>query len=162
VTDPTERLLQNIRSALAARTLTRLEPIARIEAALAAYKRAVEGQVVSEFVSQHSLPSQHLAGDRKATAEALLALVGALPELAGRSDGAAPTSSSRVPGDPQASEMVESSSAPVPSVASASPAGSSADSSAEASEATEPARIQPVAIAGRERAAGSGGRARPG
>jgi len=104
--------LQSIQSALAARVLARLQPVTRVEAALAAYRRAVEGQAVSEFASQHSLPKQNLAGDLVATAEALLAAVAALPELsrtdeARRGVGAqleAPSGEAVVPAEPASTE----------------------------------------------------------
>lgn len=87
MSDATERLLENVKSAVMAKAVRRLEPIQRIEQALAAYRRAVEGQVASEYARDHSLPSPGLSGDPVATASALQAAVTALPELSGASSG---------------------------------------------------------------------------
>lgn len=86
MSDATERLLENVKSAVMAKAVRRLEPVRRIEQALAAYRRAVEGQVASEYARDHSLPSPGLSGDPAATALALQLAVAALPELAGASE----------------------------------------------------------------------------
>ncbi len=82
VTDAIELLLEKVKADVAAKVLRRLEPVKKVEEALAAYRRAVEGEVATEYARDHSIPSPRLTGDPKATAEALRHAVLALPELA--------------------------------------------------------------------------------
>lgn len=83
VSDAIDKLLEKVRSDVAARIVRRVQPVEAVESALLAYRRAIEGEVASTYARDHSLPSPGHAPDPVATAEALRRAVEALPELAG-------------------------------------------------------------------------------
>lgn len=94
VSDAIDKLLEKVRSDVAARIMKRVQPLQAVEAALLAYRRAVEGDVAATYARDHSLPSPGQAPDPAATAQALRRVVESLPELASASsDKVRPVSS---------------------------------------------------------------------
>lgn len=80
---PFEALLQQVRSALAARRLDGLRHVQQVEAALAAYRRAIEEALVMDFARDHQLRAPRPSGpEPRAAARRLRDAVLALPELA--------------------------------------------------------------------------------
>src|SRR6478752_7724515 len=79
---PIDELLDSLRAALAARRRDGAARIERVEAALAAYRRAIEQQIAQEFAAEHRLkaPAKVGAGVHQA-AEQLRDAVLELPEL---------------------------------------------------------------------------------
>jgi hypothetical protein len=92
---PIDDLLESLRTALAARRRDGAQRIERVEAALGAYRRAVELQIATEFAAEHRLKAPAKTGASVArAAEVLRDAVLELPELArllSRSDAPEPT-----------------------------------------------------------------------
>ena len=80
---PIDELLESLRAALAARRRDGAARIARVEAALGSYRRAVEQQIAVEFAAEHRLKAPAKAGISVArAAQELKEAVLALPEVA--------------------------------------------------------------------------------
>lgn len=78
-------MLAELQSALGVRRRDALGRVQRLEAALAAYRRAVEERVVAEFARDHGLRTPQLTGVSPETAARHLHEAGlALPELIDR------------------------------------------------------------------------------
>jgi len=80
---PIDDLLESLRAALAARRRDGAMRVARVEAALGSYRRAVEQQIATEFAAEHRLKAPQKVGVSVArAAEELRDAVLELPELA--------------------------------------------------------------------------------
>lgn len=80
---PIDELLESLRAALAARRRDGAARIDRVEAALGAYRRAVEQQIAAEFAAEHRLKAPAKVGVTVArAAEELRDAVLDLPEVA--------------------------------------------------------------------------------
>lgn len=79
---PLDDMLESLRAALAARRRDGAARVERVEAALAAYRRAVELQIASEFAAEHRLKAPQPVGvSVTRAAEELRDAVLALPEV---------------------------------------------------------------------------------
>ncbi len=78
---PFDQLLEGVRAALHGRRAVALEPLQRIERALADYAAALEEEIVREFAREHGLAQPKPAHDRGKAAAALRDAVLALPDL---------------------------------------------------------------------------------
>jgi hypothetical protein len=80
---PIDELLENLRAALAARRRDGAARIARVEAALGSYRRAVEQQIANEFAAEHRLKTPQKVGvSAVRAAEELRDALLELPDLA--------------------------------------------------------------------------------
>lgn len=80
---PFEAILQQVRSSLAARRLDGLRHVQQVEAALTAYRRAIEVALAIDFARDHQLRAPRSSSpDPRTTARRLRDAVLALPELA--------------------------------------------------------------------------------
>jgi hypothetical protein len=80
---PIDDLLESLRAALAARRRDGAVRIARVEAALGSYRRAIEQQIASEFAAEHRLKAPAKTGvSVSRAAEELRDAVLQLPEVA--------------------------------------------------------------------------------
>jgi hypothetical protein len=115
---PIDELLDGLRAALAARTLVSSGRIARAEAALGSYRRAVEAQIAAEFAAEHRLkmPVKTGLGVARAAEELKRALL-ELPELAQlfAADESAPREPAPSSLAPRVVKEPQSESAPLPS-----------------------------------------------
>lgn len=99
---PLQQVVEAVRSALNARRAELSERSAKIERALAAYRRAVEEQLASGFALEHGLKQPRRSGaDATRAANALLAAVRDLPELA-EAPSSRPTLTESPPARPSA------------------------------------------------------------
>jgi len=80
---PIDDLLESLRAALAARRRDGAARIERVEAALGSYRRAIEGQIATEFAAEHRLKAPIKTGvSVSRAAEELRDAVLQLPEVA--------------------------------------------------------------------------------